>query len=284
MPITLGIIGCPIGHSISPVFQQAALDSKQLQASYQAWEIPPMGLAGFVKTFREEEYLGINVTVPHKEAVIPYLDELDPNATSAGAVNTIVNLSGKLVGYNTDTYGFLQGLKAERGFTCGGKKVLLLGAGGAARGVLQALIQERVSECVIANRTRSRAEGLVTTGLNMGIDCKAIGMTWEELSLAAVNADLIVNCTTIGMAHTMNEGSSPLQPQQIPPTALVYDLVYNPVETPLIRAAARAGAATLGGIHMLVYQGAASFELWLGVPPPIETMLSAALNAMENSY
>ena len=136
-----------------------------------------MGLAGFVKTFREEKYLGINVTVPHKEAVIPYLDELDPNATSAGAVNTIVNLSGKLVGYNTDTYGFLQGLKAERGFTCGGKKVLLLGAGGAARGVLQALIQERVSECVIANRTRSRADGLVTAGLNMGIDCKAIGMT-----------------------------------------------------------------------------------------------------------
>ena len=143
--------------------------------------------------------------------------------------------------YNTDTYGFLQGLKAERGFTCGGKKVLLLGAGGAARGVLQALDQERVAECVIANRTRSRAEALVTTGQHMGIDCQVIGMTWEELSLAAVTADLIVNCTTIGMSHTKNEGDSPLQPQQIPPSALVYDLVYNPVETPLIRAAARAG-------------------------------------------
>ena len=284
MPNTLGIIGYPIGHSISPVFQQAALDSKQIHADYHAWEIPPMGLAGFMKTFRGEKYLGINVTVPHKEAVIPYLDELDPNAASAGAVNTIVNSSGRLVGYNTDTYGFLQGLQAERGFTCGGKKVLLLGAGGAARGVLQALIQEKVSECVIANRTRSRAEELGTVGLNMGIDCRVIGMTWEELSLAAVDANLIVNCTTIGMAHAMNEGDSPLQPQQIPPTALVYDLVYNPVETPLIRAAARAGAATLGGIHMLVYQGAASFELWLGVVPPIATMLSAAVNAMERSH
>ena len=284
MLITLGIIGYPIAHSISPVFQQAALDSKQLHANYQAWEIPPMGLAGFMKTFRDEKYLGINVTVPHKEAVIPYLDELDPTATLAGAVNTIVNSSGKLVGYNTDTYGFLQGLQAERGFTCGGKKVLLLGAGGAARGVLQALVQENVFECVIANRTRSRAEALVTTGLHMGIDCKMIGMTWEELSLAAVSADLIVNCTTIGMAHTANEGSSPLQPQQIPPSALVYDLVYNPVETPLIRAAARAGAATLGGIHMLVYQGAASFELWLGLAPPLETMLSSAVNAMEGGH
>ena len=282
MPITLGIIGYPISHSISPVFQQAELDNKQIHANYQAWEIPPMGLAEFMKTFRDENYLGINVTVPHKEAVIPYLDELDPNASLAGAVNTIVNSSGKLVGYNTDTYGFLQGLQAERGFTCGGKKVLLLGAGGAARGVLQALVQERVSECVIANRTRSRAEGLVKTGLDMGIDCKVIGMTWEELSLAAVNADLIVNCTTIGMAHTLYEGSSPLQPQQIPPSALVYDLVYNPVETPLIRAAARAGAATLGGIHMLVYQGAASFQLWLGFAPSVETMLSAAINAMES--
>ena len=284
MSITLGIIGYPIGHSISPVFQQAALDNTELHANYQAWEIPPMDLPRFMKTLREEKYLGINVTVPHKEAVIPYLDELDPNATSAGAVNTIVNLSGKLVGYNTDTYGFLRGLQAERGFTCGGKKVLLLGAGGAARGVLQALVQERVSECVIANRTRSRAEALVTTGQHMGIDCKVIGMTWEELSLAAVTADLIVNCTTIGMSHTINEGDSPLHPQQIPPSALVYDLVYNPVETPLIRAAARAGAATLGGIHMLVYQGAASFELWLGFAPSIEIMLSAAVGAMENGY
>ena len=200
MSITLGIIGYPIGHSISPVFQQAALDSTELHANYQAWEIPPMDLPGFMKTLREEKYLGINVTVPHKEAVIPYLDELDPNATSAGAVNTIVNLSGKLVGYNTDTYGFLRGLQAERGFSCGGKKVLLLGAGGAARGVLQALAQERVSECVIANRTRNRAEALVTIGQHMGIDCKVIGMTWEELSMAAVTADLIVNCTTIGLS------------------------------------------------------------------------------------
>ena len=280
MPVALGIIGYPINHSISPIFQQAALDHIGFHADYRASEVPPEGLAGFLKTLREEKYLGINVTVPHKVAVIPYLDEMDPTATAAGAVNTILNLNGKLIGHNTDTYGFLQGLKIERRFECRDKRVLVLGAGGAARGVLQALIQERVIECVIANRTLHRAERLAATGLQMGIDCKSIGMAWEELSLAAVNADLIVNCTTIGMAHTLNEGDSPLQPQQIPPGALVCDLVYNPLVTPLIRAAARAGADTLGGIHMLVYQGAASFELWLGSEAPVEVMMQAAVSAM----
>ena len=280
MSITLGIIGYPIGHSISPVFQQAALDNKGIDATYKAWEIPPDGLCSFFETLREEKYLGINVTVPHKEAVVPYLDELDSTAKAAGAVNTILNLKDRLIGYNTDTYGFLQGLKAERGFECRSKRVLVLGAGGAARGVLQALVQERALECVIANRTLNRAEILANTGLKMGIDCKAIGLSWEELSLAAVNADLIVNSTTIGMTHSMNEGISPLQPQQIPPTALVYDLVYNPLETPLIRAASRAGAATLGGIYMLVYQGAASFELWSSSSAPVEVMLRMAVNAM----
>ena len=280
MSVELGIIGYPINHSISPIFQQAALDHSEFDANYRAWAVPPEDLGRFLKTLREEKYLGINVTVPHKVAVIPYLDEMDPTAIAAGAVNTILNSDGKLIGYNTDTHGFLQGLKIERRFECRDKRALVLGAGGAARGVLQALIQERVIECVIANRTLTRAESLAATGLQMGIDCKSIGMTWEELSLAAVNADLIVNCTTIGMAHAMNEGNSPLQPQQIPPSALVYDLVYNPLETPLIRAAARAGAATLGGIHMLVYQGAASFELWLGSEAPVEVMMLAAVNEM----
>ncbi|SVD17067.1 uncharacterized protein METZ01_LOCUS369921, partial [marine metagenome] len=142
MPVALGIIGYPINHSISPIFQQAALDHMGFQADYRASEVPPEGLAGFLKTLREEKYLGINVTVPHKIAVIPYLDEMDPTAIAAGAVNTILNLNGKLVGHNTDTYGFLQGLKIERRFECRDKKVLVLGAGGAARGVLQALVQE----------------------------------------------------------------------------------------------------------------------------------------------
>ena len=144
-----------------------------------------------------------------------------------------------------------------------------------------ALVREQVSQLAIANRTLPRAEALATIARRQGIACQTLGLSWNELALAAVNADLIVNCTTIGMHHGPEPERSPLLTQQIPPTALVYDLVYNPLETPLLRAAARAGASTLGGIQMLVHQGAASFELWTGQPAPIPVMLEAATRAME---
>ena len=280
MSTKLGIIGSPIGHSISPIFQQAALDHYRLDATYQAWEVAPEGVGEFLQALRQPNKLGINVTVPHKEAVIPFLDEVDTGAWEAGAVNTIVHRDGKLTGYNTDSHGFLQALREARNFQCGGRRVLLLGGGGAARGVALALIREEVAELVIANRTLARGERLASMARERGIDCRAIGMTWNELALAAVSAELIVNCTTVGMSHGPDAGRSLLLQQQIPPTALVYDLVYNPMETPLLRAAGRAGASTLGGIQMLVHQGAASFELWTGKPAPIPVMLEAATNAM----
>ena len=280
MTLSLGIIGCPIGHSISPVFQQAALDHLGIDADYQAWELEPEGVGKFLQALRQPDNLGINVTVPHKEAVIPFLDAVDEGAQEAGAVNTIVQLDGQLTGYNTDSYGFLQALREARNFTCGGKRILLLGAGGAARGVVLALIRERVAELVIANRTLARGERLASITRERGIACRTIEISWNELALAAVSADLIINCTTVGMSHGPDSGHSLLLQQQIPPTALVYDLVYNPMETPLLRAASRAGASTLGGIQMLVHQGAASFELWTGKPAPIPIMLEAATKAM----
>ena len=280
MTLSLGIIGSPIGHSISPVFQQAALDHLGIDANYQAWEVASEGLGEFLQGLRQPGKLGINVTVPHKEAVIPFLDQVDEGAREAGAVNTIVHRDGSLTGYNTDSHGFLQALRDARDFRCGGKRVLVLGAGGAARGVVLALIREEVAELVIANRTLARGERLASIAKERGIACKAIEVTWDDLALAAVSADLIVNCTTVGMSHGPDPGSSLLLQQQIPPTALVYDLVYNPIETPLLRAAIQAGASTLGGIQMLVHQGAASFELWTGKPAPIPVMLEAATRAM----
>ncbi len=280
MTARLGIIGYPIGHSISPVFQQAALDHLEIDATYQAWEVAPEGVGEFLHALRQPDKLGINVTVPHKEAVIPFLDEVDEGAREAGAVNTIVHRDGQLTGYNTDSHGFLQALRDVRDFRCQGRRVLVLGAGGAARGVVLALIREGVAELVIANRTLARGERLASIARERGIACRAIEMSWGELALAAVNAELIVNCTTVGMSHGPDSGRSLLLQQQIPPTALVYDLVYNPMETPLLRAAGRAGASTLGGIQMLVHQGAASFELWTGKPAPIPVMLEAATGAM----
>ena len=282
MTSRLGIIGYPIGHSISPVFQQAALNHLGLDTSYQAWEVAPADVGGFVRNLRKPETLGINVTLPHKEAVIPFLDEVDDWAATAGAVNTIVHRQGRLIGHNTDGTGFLRALREEIGFTPQGRRVLVLGAGGAARGVVLALSRENATSLTIANRTVSRAQVMAQLATDNGIESAAISLSGPELDIAAQSSDLIVNCTSIGMTHGPNEFESPLGSTQIPSTVLVNDLVYNPRETPLLREAKRSGARTLGGIHMLVYQGASSFEMWTGQPAPVAVMLEAALSAMES--
>ena len=277
----LGIIGFPIRHSISPVFQQAALDHLGMDTSYQAWEVNPGELGEFIGGLRSPDVLGINVTVPHKEAVVPFLDEVDDWATAAGAVNTIVNRAGRLTGHNTDGTGFLRALREAGGFNPKGRRVLILGAGGAARGVVLALIRDGVGQLTIANRTLERAQQLSRMARDNGHDARAVTLEQVDLSLAAPSAELIVNCTTIGMSHGPNETGTPLSAAQIPATALVNDLVYNPLETPLLRQASLAGASTLSGIHMLVYQGAASFEMWTGQIPPVQVMLRAATKAMQ---
>ena len=276
----LGIIGFPIGHSISPRFQQAALDSLTIGAQYQAYEVDPGDVGSFVASLRSDEVTGINVTVPHKEAVMPFLDEIDEWAAEAGAVNTIVNRSGQLSGFNTDGYGFLRALRESGEFDPAGKTALILGAGGSARGVVQALLRADIGSLAIANRTLARAETLADLANSRGVAAQPMSLPSSELGEAASSADLIVNCTSLGMRHGPDEAASPLSGDEIPSTALVYDLVYNPMLTPLLRAAERAGAKTLGGISMLVYQGAASFEIWLERPAPVEVMMDAALAAM----
>ena len=280
MDTSLGIIGYPIGHSISPVFQQAALDHLGIDATYRAHEIAPEEVAGFVSGLRSPGVLGINVTVPHKVAVIPHIDEVDEWASSAGAVNTIVNRDGRLTGHNTDGSGFLRSLREAGGFDPTGKRVLTLGAGGAARGVVLALVRQQVGHLTIANRTVERAERLAELARAGDVEAVAIGLSGSEVREAAASADLIVNCTTIGMSHGPDEQGSPLSREQIPSTTLVNDLVYNPLETPLLRETVAAGALCLGGIHMLVYQGADSFEMWTGQPAPVDVMLEAATKAM----
>jgi shikimate dehydrogenase len=277
---TLGIIGYPIAHSISPIFQQAALDHCGIDAAYQAYEVAPDDVGRFVNDLRRDGAWGINVTVPHKEAVIPHLDEVDDWATAAGAVNTIVNRDGRLTGHNTDGLGFLRALQDEGGFVPEGSRVLILGAGGAARGVVLALSRAKVATLIIANRTLERAERLAELARTADTEGLAIPLEGRDLTEAAGAADLIVNCTTIGMSHGPDEAGSPLPAESITSTVLVNDLVYNPLETPLLKAAAQAGATCLGGILMLVYQGAASFEMWTGRDAPVAVMLEAATKAM----
>ena len=282
MTIQLGIIGFPIGHSLSPVFQQAALDHLKLDAIYSTWEIYQGDLGAFIDGLRSPDIKGINVTVPHKEAVLPLLDHVDEWALQAGAVNTIVNRGGALYGYNTDGMGFIKGLRHNAPFELQNKTVLIIGAGGSARGVVRALANESVGNIIIANRTLSRAQSLSTLSIGLGVPAQAISLDWQELSLASVQSELIVNCTSVGMAHTSEFGLSPLLLQQISPNSVVYDLVYNPVETQLLKEAARAGAAVISGIKMLVYQGAASFELWFDRPAPVDVMLESADKAIQD--
>jgi len=282
MDTALGIIGYPIGHSMSPVFQQAALDECGVAARYVAYEVAPDEVEGFVNGLRQPGIKGINVTVPHKLAVMPFLDDIDDWAAEAGAVNTIVNRDGRLTGHNTDGYGFLRALREGAGFEPRGRRTLILGAGGAARGVVLALAREGVGELTIANRTPERAEDLARLGQNRGVTARTIPLAGDDLKEAAASAELIVNCTSIGMTHGPGENETPLPGDAIPATALVYDLVYNPLETRLLREAAHAGARTLGGIQMLVYQGAASFEMWLERPAPVPVMLEAATRAMQS--
>ena len=251
-----------------------------MDASYQAWEIKPDNLAEFLQDLRSPEVMGINVTVPHKEAVIPHLDQVDDWATTAGAVNTIVNRKGTLTGHNTDGSGFIRALRYAAGFNPQGSRALILGAGGAARGVILALIREGVGQLIIANRTSARAHRLTQMARDNGMNARSISFDPEALGAAAAVSDLIVNCTSIGMTQGSDENGSPLFWEQIPATAMVNDLVYNPLETPLLREAARAGASTLSGIHMLVYQGAASFEMWTEREAPLAVMLEAATREM----
>ena len=276
----LGIIGYPIDHSISPIFQQAALDYIGIDAIYEKWEVTPEKVGDFVNQLRAPDSLGINVTLPYKRAVIPFLDEVDEWATSAGAVNTIVNQGGHLSGHNTDGPGFLQALLNETGYDPKGTSALILGAGGAARGILLALVRGGVESIVIANRTLERAGELSRLSYDNGVASEAISISGDALNEAANSADLIVNCTSLGMSHGPDELGSPMSAAQLPATAIVNDLVYTPMLTPMLKEAAKAGATALGGLHMLIYQGVLSFKMWTGQDPPVDVMLDVATKEM----
>jgi len=274
----VGILGYPLGHSLSPAIQQAAFDHLGIDARYEVWAVPPGRLGEKVESLRSPDVLGANVTVPYKEAVISLLDSLDAWSRTVGAVNTIVNRGGRLRGYNTDSDGFVRGLR-DASFEASRARALLLGAGGAARGVALALVKLGVASVSIANRTLQRAERLAKELQGRVPQVKALPLEGGVLGQAALESDLIVNCTTLGMRHTPEEGVAVLTAESIAATAVAYDLVYNPLETPFLREAKKAGARTVNGLTMLVHQGAASFALWMGREAPVEVMMEAARRA-----
>jgi shikimate dehydrogenase len=283
----LGLIGYPLKHSISRYFQQAALDYYRLDIQYENWETPPAKLPDIVSNLRKPQNLGANVTVPYKEKILSLLDGVDDMAGSIGAVNTIVRRGTRLTGANTDAYGFLEALDKERHFDPRGKQVVMLGAGGVARAVGFVLLERKIASLAITDGISERASGLAkdlvgciaeSSSGSKDSEPSVSAFEWQKLDSGETLAacDLIVHCTTIGMKDSPQEGQSPLRVEVIPKGILVYDVVYNPALTPLLRLAREAGADTLGGLPMLVYQGAASFKLWLGKEAPVDIMLKRA--------
>jgi shikimate dehydrogenase len=274
----VGLIGYPLGHSVSPLFQQAAFDYLGLDIRYELWETERAQLPAVVAGLRQPSKLGANVTVPYKKAVLPLLDELDELAASIGAANVIVNREGKLIGYNTDAEGFMKALRQDGGFEPEGKRIVLLGAGGVARAAGFALVKAKARSLVISNWPPEWEWALALASDLQSFGSEIVALPWdsERLSEALDACDLVVNCTSVGMKHSATEGQSPLSAKLIPRQALIYDVVYNPIETPLLADAKKVGARTLSGLQMLVYQGAAAFELWTRTEAPVDIMFKEA--------
>jgi shikimate dehydrogenase len=265
----LALFGFPLGHSVSPAMHAAALAAAGLSDwTYTAQPVPRDQVHQAVAQLRLPDFAGANVTVPHKSAVIPHLDGLTPVAEAIGAVNTIVKHDGRLVGHNTDAAGFLADLYAHD-VHISRRPVLVLGAGGGARAVVAACAGVGARVRVLARR-RAQAEALCTLASVAIYD-------WSPLDLLRASDDcaLIVNTTSLGMAPVV-EGSPWLAGTPYPPSAFVYDLVYNPSETTLTRQARAAGLRAATGLGMLVEQGALAFEQWTGRPASRAAMRAAA--------
>ncbi|MBD2866745.1 shikimate dehydrogenase [Paenibacillus oceani] len=269
-----GVFGDPIKHSKSPVMHNRAFRELGLNAAYAAFHVRQGQLKDAVAGIRAMQFRGVNVTIPHKLEVMDYLDEISEDAVAIGAVNTIVNDDGKLTGYNTDGIGYVRSLKEEAGFAAAGKKVLMLGAGGAARGVAYALAKEGASAVYIANRTVSKAVQLAdsirpfTTSEGIGFD--SIVDVRDEI-------DLIVHNTEVGMHPNVDEVL--IDTSWFHEGLTISDIVYNPLVTRLLREAAERRAKTHGGLGMFIYQGAYAFEYWTGREAPVAAMREAVLEA-----
>ena len=273
-----GIIGDPIEHTMSPVIHNTAFENKGVDYVYLAFGVKKEELGKAIEGMRALNMRGLNITIPHKVAVIQFLDELDHLADKIGAVNTIVNNGGVLRGYNTDATGFLQVL-LERGIEPAGKRVVVLGAGGASRAI-SFILAERGSSLAILNRTWDRAKVCADRiSETFQSEVVALKLDGENLATALSDADILVNATSIGMSPDINE--TPVSSALLKSGLVVFDIVYNPIKTRLQREAEVAGATVISGLDMLVWQGALAFEKWTGLKAPVELMKQEAIKLLE---
>ena len=273
------ILGDPIEHSLSPVMQNAALEAAGIDGLYIPWRVKAAGLATAFESLRGmENFAGANVTLPHKEQAALLVDEVSSDAASVGAVNTIVSRGGRLFGANTDGQGFLRALQEDGGFVPKGRRTIVLGAGGAARAVAWSLAEAGVAELLVVNRTVERAESLAgLVGRGTGVSAIGLGIGDRRIPEKVADCALLVNATSVGLSPS---DPTPIDPALLRPGVLVYDLIYRPRETALLRAARARGCRAMGGLGMLLYQGALAFELWTGRKPSLEAMRTALIQAL----
>ena len=264
------LIGHPVAHSFSGAMQQAAFDAAGVPATYELWDRSPAELAEAIAELRTDEFLGANVTIPHKEKAAGLVDRLTEEAHATGAVNTITREGKRLVGHNTDVPGFRVALDALVGKQRMPRAAVVLGSGGGARAVVHGLVTEGFQRIVVFNRHLHRAEALVRFFGKSAAHMELRAMPWHESIIEAelAKSKVLVNATSVGL----HDDETPIPGELIPPDLLVMDLIYNPVRSRLLRDAEAAGCQVQNGQLMLLHQGAAAFTLWTGQPAPLELM------------
>jgi shikimate dehydrogenase len=280
--IICGVIGDPIEHTMSPIMHNAAFKTLGLDYTYVPFKVKSLELKKAIEGMRGLNIRGLNVTIPHKVAVMQFLDRIDPLAEKIGAVNTIVNDAGILTGYNTDATGFLQTLY-DKDIEPREKRVLLLGAGGAARAISCILVEER-AQLTILNRKQelSWAEDLAHRLTHYyGVDVNFGELTHENLQKAINSVDILVNATSVGM--NPDHEQTPVPADLLCANLTVFDVVYNPLQTRLLQEAKTAGARTIDGLEMLVWQGAIAFEKWTEKKAPVDVMRKSVLSLLQKN-
>lgn len=276
-----GIIGHPLTYTLSPAMHNAVFEHLGMNFVYVPLVVSPENLFQALEGVKGLGFVGLNVTMPYKESVLPYVDDIASYARMVGAVNTIHIRDGSLVGYNTDGRGFISSLEQDAAFDPSGKKVVILGAGGGARSVAVSLCLAKAAQITIINRTSERAHALVETITANFAHCATdvLAPDGNGVKKAVAGANLVVNTLPVGLDAAVEV---PQAISFVTSKQLVYDIVYKPEETPTLKAAKAKGAKCQNGLGMLVHQGASAFEIWTGRTPPLDVMLAAAHEALSD--
>ena len=276
-----GIIGYPLSHTLSPSMHNFIYQKLGIDVEYKKWEISPNNLKSHIEKINNENFIGANITVPYKEKIVSLLDEIRNEAKFTGAVNTIVKNNNKLIGYNTDVYGIEQTLdiKLKNNVI---NNAVIFGAGGAAKAALFVLLQRGLNNLTIVNRTKSNALKMISKFNNVNYDQTIITLNEKsQIKSACLSADLIINTTILGMKGSGYEDISPIDSTFIDSNSVIFDMVYNPTKTQLIKIALERNANIIEGLNMLVYQAIKSIELWTGIRPSFDDMYSKCKEILE---